>query len=151
MAVQLTLHILVRKAFNLYACNCLVLLYFCASTVDGYSGLVVKPKPQTHEFRTVQTPMTTLMTTGYNKPSYPVLIGDTVRVYATKDFAALPHLSKFIVKERLPNSTKARLVLKSSEIERSVESYTSHAFKKILECTDPALLSLMPHQVQYKQ
>lgn len=58
----------------------------------------------------------TAVATSYNKKkTYPVLVGNTVRVYSTDDFASLPHLSKFVVKERLAESSKAKLVLKCSE------------------------------------
>ncbi|XP_065897039.1 uncharacterized protein [Dysidea avara] len=82
-------------------------------------GSLIEPKPHSHKLRPAETPaIQTIVKTGYNKPSYPVLVGDTVRLYATKTFTALPHLSKYMVKERLPNSSKPRLVLKSSETER---------------------------------
>ena len=52
---------------------------------------------------------------GYNRPTYPVLIGNSVKVYSTKDFADLPHHDYFMVKERIKDSsgaTKAKLMLK---------------------------------------
>jgi len=54
---------------------------------------------------------------GYNKPTYPVLIGSYVRVYLTKFFAILPRHSKFMVKERIQTTSgiaRAKLSLKSS-------------------------------------
>jgi len=51
---------------------------------------------------------------GYNKPTYPVLVGNYVRVYMTKFFAILPRHSKFMVKERLPGMAKVKLTLKCS-------------------------------------
>ena len=70
---------------------------------------VLKPKPDVNS-------------TGYNKPTYPVLIGNYVRVYLTKLFAILPCHSKFMVKERLPSSSgmaRVKLTLKcSNQLER---------------------------------
>ena len=57
------------------------------------------------------------MLQGYTKPVYPVLVGNSVKVYPTNLFASLPHYNKFLVKERLHDPTKgftrAKLVLKS--------------------------------------
>ena len=53
---------------------------------------------------------------GYNKPSYVVLVGDTVRRCNTKLYASLPLQNKFMVKQRVQDSTGAtriKLVLKS--------------------------------------
>ena len=104
--------------------------YYVAVTVHNIAntigGSLIEPKPHSHKLRPAETPaIQTIVKTGYNKPSYPVLVGDTVRLYATKTFTALPHLSKYMVKERLPNSSKPRLVLKSSETERSVQKIVS--------------------------
>ena len=55
------------------------------------------------------------MLTDDNQRMYPVLFGNTVKVCSTNDYAGLPCLSKFMVKERLSNSSKAKLVLKHSE------------------------------------
>jgi len=63
---------------------------------------------------------------GYNQLGYPVLVGNSVKVYSTKDFAKLPHRDYFMVKERIKEScgmTKAKLTLKH---------YTSKRFVIIL-------------------
>ena len=52
----------------------------------------------------------------YNKPTYAVLVGNTVKVYSTNMFASLPDHGKFMVKERqrdASGSTKVKLALKS--------------------------------------
>ena len=55
--------------------------------------------------------------TGYIKPAYDVLVGDTVKVFSTNSFASLPRHDKFLVKERIHDPTvgyaRAKLVLKS--------------------------------------
>ena len=61
------------------------------------------------------TPLTN--TSGYSDPIYPVLFEDAVKMYKKKDFAVLPCLSKFMVKERLPGLSKVQLVLKTSSTE----------------------------------
>ena len=64
---------------------------------------------------------------GYNKPSYAVLIGDSVKVYSTNIFAALPSNNKFLVKERhqdLSGVTRVKLTLKSTEKDRYIISAT---------------------------
>ena len=54
---------------------------------------------------------------GYKKPVYPVLVGNSVKVYPTNLFALLPQHDKFLVKERQHDPTggftRAKLVLKS--------------------------------------
>ena len=54
---------------------------------------------------------------GYTKLVYPVLVGNSVKVYPTNLFALLPQHDKFLVKERSHDPTKAftraKLVLKS--------------------------------------
>lgn len=60
---------------------------------------------------------------GYNKPTFAVLIGDSVKVYGTTEFGSLPRHDKFMVKERIKDNSgivKARLVLKSSTAEKFV-------------------------------
>ena len=60
---------------------------------------------------------------GYNKATFAVLIGDSVKVYGTKQYASLPCHDKFMVKERIKGNAgvaKARLVLKSSMAEKFV-------------------------------
>ena len=56
--------------------------------------------------------------TGYTKPAYPVLVGNSVKVFPTDVFALLPQHNKFLVKERLHDPTvgyaRAKLVLRSS-------------------------------------
>ena len=64
---------------------------------------------------------------GYNKSSYAVLIGDSVKVYSTNIFAALPSNNKFLVKERhqdLSGVTRVKLTLKSTEKDRYIISAT---------------------------
>ena len=59
--------------------------------------------------------------TAYNKSTYAVLIGDSVKVCSTHTFAALPCHNKFLVKERfqdLSGVTRVKLTLKSAEKER---------------------------------
>ena len=66
---------------------------------------------------------------GYNKSSYAVLIGDSVKVYSTNIFAALPSNNKFLVKERhqdLSGVTRVKLTLKSTEKERYIATYIWH-------------------------
>ena len=64
---------------------------------------------------------TSQVITGYIKPVYHVLVGDSVRVYPTNLFASLPQHDKFLVKERLHDPTvgftRAKLVLKSFVME----------------------------------
>ena len=53
----------------------------------------------------------------YLKPSYPVLVGNTVRTCNTKLYASLPQQNKYMVKQRVRDAsgaTKIKLVLKSS-------------------------------------
>ena len=53
----------------------------------------------------------------YLKPSYPVLVGNTVKTYDTKLFASLPQQGKYMVKQRVRDSsgaTRVKLALKSS-------------------------------------
>ena len=60
---------------------------------------------------------------GYSKPTYAVLVGRTVMVYDTSRFASLPNCSKFMVKERIKDSsgaTKVKLALKSCEEKRYI-------------------------------
>lgn len=52
--------------------------------------------------------------TSYNKSVYPVLVGDSVKVCNTKLYASLPQNDKYMVKEAVPDSTRFKLVLKSS-------------------------------------
>ena len=64
---------------------------------------------------------TSLAVTDYIKPSYPILVGNFVKVYPTSLFASLPQHDKFLVKERLHDPTtgftKSKLVLKSCSTE----------------------------------
>lgn len=58
------------------------------------------------------------LSTGYNKSTYAVLIGNSVKVYSTNTFASFPHNNKFLVKERHQDSTgitRVKLTLKSTE------------------------------------
>jgi len=58
---------------------------------------------------------------GYTKPTYAVLIGNTVMVYDTIRFTSLPKYSKFMVKERQRDSlgvTRIKLALKHCEEKR---------------------------------
>ena len=64
----------------------------------------------------LKTRKDTSATKGYNKPTYTVLIGNTVKVYNTT-IASNPHHDKFIVKERYKDTsgiTKTKLTLKSN-------------------------------------
>ena len=60
---------------------------------------------------------TSHIVTGYIKPVYHVLVGDTVKAFSTDQFASLPHRNNFLVKERFQDPTlghtRAKLVLKS--------------------------------------
>ena len=73
--------------------------------------------------------------TGYIKPVYPVLVGDSVRICSTSLFASLPQHNKFLVKERLHDHTvgfsRAKLVLKScvTEVEEKNTKYVSNVIK----------------------
>ena len=57
--------------------------------------------------------------TGYTKPTYAVLVGNTVQVYDTSIFASLPHCNKFMVKEKQKEDSsgiiKVKLHLKYNE------------------------------------
>ncbi|XP_065899562.1 mitogen-activated protein kinase 12-like isoform X2 [Dysidea avara] len=58
---------------------------------------------------------------GYSGLTYPVLIGNAVRVCSTNEFANLPHHDHFMVKERIRDSSgivKARLTLRCSTTKR---------------------------------
>lgn len=57
---------------------------------------------------------------GFNKPSYPVLIGNNVVVCDTKLFASLPLHDKYMVKERVQgvSGVRAKLLLKSTYIDK---------------------------------
>ena len=60
---------------------------------------------------------------GYTKPAYAVLVGSTVMVCDTSKFASLPNHSKFMVKERIQDSsgtTKVKLALKSCKMKRYI-------------------------------
>ena len=65
-------------------------------------------------------PVVEKVAVGFNKPSYPVLIGNNVVVCNTKLFASLPLHDKYMVKERVHgiSGVRAKLVLKSSLIEK---------------------------------
>ena len=58
---------------------------------------------------------------GYTKPIYPVLVGNSVKIFPTNLFGLLPQHDKFLVKERLHDPTvgyaRAKLVLRSSATE----------------------------------
>ena len=64
--------------------------------------------------------------TGYAKPVYPVLVGNSVKVFPTNMFASLPQHDKFLVKERLHDPTvgfsRAKLVLKSCSTEARLDT-----------------------------
>jgi len=53
------------------------------------------------------------------KPTYPVLIGSSVKVFSTNPFALLPKRDKFLVKERTVGYARAncKLMLRSSATE----------------------------------
>ena len=76
--------------------------------------LMEMPKPQ----ETVENSYkVTPCSDGYKKPSYVVLVGDRVRTCNTKLYASLPLRNKYMVKQRVQDSTGAtriKLVLKSS-------------------------------------
>ena len=63
--------------------------------------------------------------TGYIKPVYPILIGNSVKIYSTSVFASLPQHDKFLVKEKqkdpIIGSTRAKLVLKSCSMDIHTE------------------------------
>ena len=72
----------------------------------------------------------------YKKETYAVLIGDTVRVYNTKLYASLPMCNKFMVKERVKDSSgMARVKLKTFE-SRFVFSFTISSLKGGKACAD---------------
>ena len=70
---------------------------------------------------------------GYTKLVYPVLVGNSVKVYPTNLFASLPQHDKFLVKERqhdhTAGCTRAKLVLKSSltEAEQKDARYADYS------------------------
>ena len=83
------------------------------NTRDSIMEIPVKSKPQ----KTGNSYTVTPCSDGYKKPSYVVLVGDTVRRCNTKLCASLPLQNKFMVKQRVQDSTGAtriKLVLKSS-------------------------------------
>ena len=61
--------------------------------------------------------------TQYGKPTYQVLIGNSVKVFSTDPFALLPKHDKFLVKERLHDPTvgyaraNCKLMVRSSATE----------------------------------
>ena len=62
-------------------------------------------------------------------PTYPVLIGNSVKVFCTKDFADFPHHDYFMVKERIVDSSgvsKAKLKLKHCTTKRFVYELRQH-------------------------
>jgi len=89
--------------------------------LNGYRKMDDQPRkdktPKTDHEDNVQS----VMTPGYNKPTYAVLIGNSVKVYSTSVFALLPSHSTFMVKERQKDSsgvTRVKLALKSSTDQR---------------------------------
>ena len=58
--------------------------------------------------------------TGYNKSTYSVLVGNCVKVYSTTLFASLPHHNKYMVKDRMKETGKVKLTLKSNVTHRCV-------------------------------
>jgi len=87
---------------------------------------------------------------GYNKPTFAVLVGDSVKVYGTKEFGSLPHHDKFMVKERIKDNSgvvKARLVLKSSMAEKFVEYHSfamSHSLAQVI-CLQSKIYQIKEH------
>ena len=82
------------------------------NTADGFMETPVKSTPQ----KAAEHPMVTPCSDGYKKPTYVVLVGDTVRKCNTKLYSSLPLRNKFMVKQRVQDSTGAtriKLVLKS--------------------------------------
>jgi len=69
-------------------------------------------------------------------PTYPVLIGNSVKVFCTKDFADLPHLDHFMVKERIVDSSglsKAKLKLKHCTTKRFVIELQQHMLRFMVQ------------------
>ncbi|XP_065897065.1 serine/threonine-protein kinase pakF-like isoform X3 [Dysidea avara] len=64
----------------------------------------------------------------YNKATYIVLIGDSVKPVNTKLYASLPVRDKYMVKERIPGTNKVKLVLKSSD---ETESEVKDGYKQV--------------------
>ena len=93
------------------------------------------PKPQnTAENSYTVTPCSD----GYKKPLYVVLVGDRVRKCNTKLYASLPLQNKYMVKQRVQDSTGAtriKLILKSNH-----ERYVYRAIK--LKATLLAILTV---------
>ena len=87
------------------------------------SSYAFSKEQKTHQPVKPSTPSSLLVPskkvpTAYNKSTYAVLIGDSVKVYSTQTFAALPSHDKFLVKERirdLSGVTRVKLTLKSTE------------------------------------
>ena len=79
--------------------------------LNGYQPRKDKPTKSS-----VQPTMMPATKQGYNKPTYAVLVGNSVKVYSTSIFASLPTRSTFMVKERQKDSsgmTRVKLALKS--------------------------------------
>ena len=69
-------------------------------------------KPQTFSTTETANKVAKPNKTGYNKSTYTVLVGNCVKVYSTK-FSSLPHHNKFMVKERIKETNKVKLILVS--------------------------------------
>ena len=93
----------------------------CRETLN--SSNVFSKEQKTHQPVKPSTPSSLLVpskkvATAYSKSTYAVLIGDSVKVCSTHNFAALPNHNKFLVKERiqdLSGVTRVKLTLKSAE------------------------------------
>ena len=89
-------------------------------------------------------PETKKVSIGYNKSTYAVLIGNSVKVYSTNVFATLPCNNKFLVKERhqdLSGVTRVKLTLQSTaEKERYIAISSPLLYmQKSLICLNPLL------------
>ena len=100
----------------------IIIVYkYCNTLYAHYTGS--KAVQQSYKNSTVVDDLRNVSqrVTGYTKPAYPVLVGNSVKVFPTDVFALLPQHNKFLVKERLHDPTvgyaRAKLVLRSSGTE----------------------------------
>ena len=84
------------------------------NTGESIMQMQIKPKPQ----ETDENSYTPTTCSGcYKKSTYVVLVGDRLRTCNTKLYASLPLQNKYMVKQRVQDSTgatKIKLVLKST-------------------------------------
>ena len=103
-----------HKTASMYPDSMPQALKTISPSLNTEDGIMEMPKPQ----KAAKTSyVVTSCSDGYKKPSYVVLVGDRVRTCNTKLYASLPLQNKYMVKQRVQDSTGAtriKLVLKSS-------------------------------------